>query len=165
MARERVFKITDTNGESYGVLFIHTFNIGAHQMSCVQLRLLSSLPEGYKASSEFWNDFSRTFSDFVDSNPEDIIYFCHRDTSRNLARLRMFDFHFKQFLQANDAPIEYFVCRGTYAEGETRHIMFAMNKSNSDFSALKSEIEDNSDTIVRWHVEIQTSEHSVLRIG
>jgi len=163
MERERVFRITDTNGELYAVLFIHTFNIGPHQMSCVQLRLLSDLPKGYRAGCEFWHSFSKTFSDFIDANPEDIIYFCHRDTTRNLARLRMFKRHFDLYLQANVANIEYFVCRGTDADGERRHIMFGLNKSNSDFNALKSEIEENADKIVRWHVELQTAENSVLR--
>lgn len=49
MARERTFRITDMNGEAYGVCFIHTLDISTHQMSCVQLLLYSDLSKGYAA--------------------------------------------------------------------------------------------------------------------
>jgi len=116
------------------------------------------------AGPEFWDKFMKTLSDFLDANPEDILYFCHRDVPRNLARLRIYEYKFRQYVLAGGSPAEFFVCRGTDAEGTSRHIMFGMNKSNTDFDALKSIIEVNADHIVRNHAEIQNAEHSVLRI-
>jgi len=163
MAKERVFRITDAGGEIYAIVFIHTFDIGAHQMNCVQLRLLSRLPKGYLAGMEFWDKFSKTFVDFLETNPEDIIYFCHRDISQNLAKLRIFEYRFRQYAQTHILPLEYFVCRGVDLGGLSRHIMFAMNKSNSEFDAVKATIENNADRLVRAHEEIWSAEHSVLR--
>lgn len=165
MNKERVFKIADANGVEYGVLFVHTFDVGAHQMSCVILKLCSNLPEGYQASGVFWENFEKTLMDFLENNPEDVIYFCHRDIPRNLARLRIYEFKFRQYALAHGLRAEFFVCRGNDSEGGSRHIMFGMNKSNSEFDALKSAIENNAEHLVLAHEEIQNDEHGVLNIN
>jgi len=162
MAKERVFKITDKDGEAYGVCFINTFDIGTHQMSCVQLILRSKLPQNYMAGDVFWNGFMKTMTDFLDNNPEDILYFCHRDIPRNLARLRIYQYKFSLYTEAYSPQTKIYVCRGIDAEGQPRHIMFGMNSANTDFDALKSLIEENADRLISEHTEIWNMENSVL---